>query len=167
MSRKMIDYQVEGNKISTIDGYKVGGDELTGAAIMGVSKDSNTITRTLDVDGKVKFDAKGGVKIGSYGNAYSVLKIPARSWEANVPVDFKDSINYYEPGFGDGISGMYPSVYTNIYKSEGITFLVHTHSITERNGNTYSAHVIVVPLSAGTTTKPFDVFAGFYYFKKA
>ena len=25
MSRKMIDYQVEGNKISTIDGYKVGG----------------------------------------------------------------------------------------------------------------------------------------------
>ena len=28
MSRKMIDYQVEGNKISTIDGYKVGGGEL-------------------------------------------------------------------------------------------------------------------------------------------
>lgn len=27
MSRKMIDYQVEGNKISTIDGYKVGGGE--------------------------------------------------------------------------------------------------------------------------------------------
>ena len=27
MSRKMIDYQVEGNKISTIDGYKVGGDD--------------------------------------------------------------------------------------------------------------------------------------------
>ena len=57
MSRKMIDYQVEGNKISTIDGYKVGGDELTGAAIMGVSKDSTTIKRTLDTDGKVKFDS--------------------------------------------------------------------------------------------------------------
>ena len=28
MSRKMIDYQVEGDKISTIDGYKVGGGEL-------------------------------------------------------------------------------------------------------------------------------------------
>ena len=56
MSRKMIDYQVEGNKISTIDGYKVGGDELTGAAIMGVSKDSDSITRTLDTDGKVKFN---------------------------------------------------------------------------------------------------------------
>ena len=167
MSRKMIDYQVEGNKISTIDGYKVGGDELTGDALMGITKDSTTITRTLDTDGKVKLDAKGGVKISSYGNAYSVLRIPARSWEANVPVSFEDAINYYEPGFGDGISGMYPSVYTNIYKSGGITFLVYTHSITERNANSYSAHVIVVPLSAGTTTEPFDVFAGFYYFKKA
>ena len=165
MSRKMIDYQVEGNKISTIDGYKVGGNELTGDALMGITKDSTTITRTLDTDGKVKLDAKGGVKIGSYGNAYSVLKIPARSWEANVPVDFRDAINYYEPGFGDGIIGIYPSVYTNIYKSGGITFLVYTHSITERNANSYSAHVIVVPLSAGTTTEPFDVFAGFYYFK--
>ena len=165
MSRKMIDYQVEGNKISTIDGYKVGGDELTGDALMGITKDSTTITRTLDTDGKVKLDAKGGVKIGSYGNAYSVLKIPARSWEANVPVDFGDAINYYDPGFGDRIIGIYPSVYTNIYKSGGITFLVYTHSITERNANSYSAHVIVVPLSAGTTTEPFDVFAGFYYFK--
>ena len=59
MSRKMIDYQVENGKIKSIDGYSVGGDELTGAAIMGVSKDSDTITRTLDVDGKVKFDTKG------------------------------------------------------------------------------------------------------------
>lgn len=59
MSRKMIDYKVEGNKISTIDGYKVGGDELTGDALMGITKDSTTITRTLDTDGKVKFDTKG------------------------------------------------------------------------------------------------------------
>ena len=60
MSRKMVDYRVENGKIKSIDGYSVGGDELTGAAIMGVSKDSDTITRTLDTDGKVKFDAKGG-----------------------------------------------------------------------------------------------------------
>ena len=167
MSRKMIDYQVEGNKISTIDGYKVGEDELTGDALMGITKDSTTIKRTLDTDGKVKFDSSNGVKISSYGNAYSVLKIPAKSWEANVPIEFSDSINYYEPGFGDGISGIYPSVYTKIYKSGNITFLVYTESITERNANSYSARVIVVPLSTGTTTEPFDVFTGFYYFKKA
>ena len=66
MSRKMIDYQVEGNKISTIDGYKVGGDELTGDALMGITKDSTTITRTLDTDGKVKFDAKDKLTFKTY-----------------------------------------------------------------------------------------------------
>ena len=59
MSRKMIDYQVDNGKIKSIDGYTVGGDELTGDALMGITKDSTTITRTLDTDGKVKFDAKG------------------------------------------------------------------------------------------------------------
>ena len=60
MSRKMIDYKVEEGKITSIDGYKVGGDELTGDAIMGVTKDSDTVTRTLDTDGKVTLNAKGG-----------------------------------------------------------------------------------------------------------
>lgn len=60
MSRKMIDYKVENGKIKSIDGYNVGGDELTGDALMGITKDSTTITRTLDTDGKVKLDAKGG-----------------------------------------------------------------------------------------------------------
>lgn len=34
-----------------------GGGELSGDALMGITKDSTTITRTLDTDGKVKFDA--------------------------------------------------------------------------------------------------------------
>ena len=54
--RKMIDYKVEEGKITSIDGYNVGGDELTGDDLMGITKDSTTITRTLDTDGKVKFD---------------------------------------------------------------------------------------------------------------
>ena len=59
MSRKMIDYKVENGKITSIDGYRVGGgDELTGDALMGITKDSTTITRTLDTDGKVKLEAK-------------------------------------------------------------------------------------------------------------
>ena len=73
MSRKMIDYQVENGKISTIDGYKVGGgDELTGNALMGITKDSDTITRTLDTDGKVKFDTKGGDE-----NTLTIIDYPA------------------------------------------------------------------------------------------
>ena len=44
MSRKMIDYKVEGNKISTIDGYKVGGgDELTAGKNITIS-DNNIIS---------------------------------------------------------------------------------------------------------------------------
>ena len=35
-----------------------GGGELTGEALMNVTKDSTTITRTLDTDGKVKLDAQ-------------------------------------------------------------------------------------------------------------
>ena len=55
----MIDYKVENGKITSIDGYRVGGgDELTGDALMGITKDSTTITRTLDTDGKVKLEAK-------------------------------------------------------------------------------------------------------------
>ena len=61
MSRKMIDYKVEDGTITSIDGYEVGGgNELTGEALMGVTKDSTTITRTLDTDGKVKFDNVAG-----------------------------------------------------------------------------------------------------------
>ena len=55
MSRKMIEYEVADGKITSIDGYEVGG-ELTGNALMNATKDSTTITRTLDNDGKVKFD---------------------------------------------------------------------------------------------------------------
>lgn len=69
MSRKMIDYQVEGNKISTIDGYKVGGGELTGEAIMGVSKDSKTIVRKLDTDGKVIFATNKPITIAQSFNS--------------------------------------------------------------------------------------------------
>ena len=35
MSRKMIDYQIESGKIKSIDGYKVGGDELHFKTISG------------------------------------------------------------------------------------------------------------------------------------
>ena len=55
MSRKMIDYQVEGNKISTIDGYKVGGgDELTGQKLFDTTTNSVEIDRTVSSDNKLK-----------------------------------------------------------------------------------------------------------------
>ena len=80
MSRKMIDYKVEEGKITSIDGYEVGGDELTGAAIMGVSKDSDTITRTLDTDGKVKFESKNTKTVCTYKSATKSFNLEAKEY---------------------------------------------------------------------------------------
>lgn len=92
MSRKMIDYQVENGKIKSIDGYNVGGDELTGAAIMGVSKDSNTVTRTLDTDGKVKFDAKGGKTVCTSENADKSFNLVAKEYTLTSGVIYGPAI---------------------------------------------------------------------------
>lgn len=49
MSRKMIDYHVEGGKITSIDGYKVGGDEVGGDEVGGdklYTKPNSGITLT-------------------------------------------------------------------------------------------------------------------------
>lgn len=99
MSRKMIDYQVEGNKISTIDGYKVGGDELTGDALMGITKDSATITRTLDTDRKVKFDAKSGKTVCTSENADESFNLVAKEYTLNSGAVYGPAIyEHYEYG---------------------------------------------------------------------
>ena len=41
-----------------LDPKELGGGELTGETLMNATKDSTTITRTLDTDGKVKLDAQ-------------------------------------------------------------------------------------------------------------
>lgn len=83
MSRKMIDYKVENGKITSIDGYNVGGgEELTGESLMNATKDSTTITRTLDTDGKVKLDAVGG---GGGTNVQELLfKVNVSTGDMNV-----------------------------------------------------------------------------------
>ena len=52
MSRKMIDYQVEGNKISTIDGYKIGGElhfkTIYTKKLFTFNVDSDTATQLAD-----------------------------------------------------------------------------------------------------------------------
>ena len=70
MSRKMIEYEVEEGKITSIDGYEVGGGgELTGDALMNATKDSKTIKRTLDTDGKVIFATNKPITIAQSYNS--------------------------------------------------------------------------------------------------
>ena len=58
MSKRMVDLKVQDGNVASIDGYKVGGGgDITGEALMNATKDSTTITRTLDTDGKVKFES--------------------------------------------------------------------------------------------------------------
>ena len=50
----MIDYKVEGDKITSIDGYKVGGDELTANQLFDATTNSVEIDRTVSSDNKLK-----------------------------------------------------------------------------------------------------------------
>ena len=62
MSRKMIDYQVEDGKISSIDGYKVGGEELTGQVLLDNITKANPndgFSYSLSNDGKLIIKAAG------------------------------------------------------------------------------------------------------------
>lgn len=56
-----------------------GGGNITGEALINATKDTTTITRTLDTDGKVKFDAKGIYEYRS--NIFSFdFKVPAGNY---------------------------------------------------------------------------------------
>lgn len=87
MSRKMIDYKVEEGKITSIDGYSVGGgDELTGADIMNATKDSKTITRKLDTDGKVMFATNKPITIEQLYNNNVEMRVGLSAISDNAHV---------------------------------------------------------------------------------
>lgn len=98
MSRKMIEYEVADGKISTIDGYKVGGGgELTGEALMNATKDSKTIKRTLDTDGKVTFATNKPITIAQSFNsnvqmniALSIISDSSHVVKANSTIIFSE-----------------------------------------------------------------------------
>lgn len=60
----MIDYKVENGKISTIDGYKVGGDELTGQKLFDTTADSASIIRAVKSNGKLNLNLHVYIEYG-------------------------------------------------------------------------------------------------------
>ena len=186
MSRKMIDYQVEGNKISTIDGYKVGGDELTGDALMGITKDSTTITRTLDTDGKVKFDTKGDITTKQdklYTKTNSGITLTEESGKSYIgsEIIFTDReirISSYYPNKAYNIGDTYapstaiddtdavivgaqitqlPSL-INVGGESGPTFSASTYYSVGFKGSKQRVYIRLTCIKAGTIsdTAPFD-----------
>lgn len=112
MSKRMIDYKVEEGKITSIDGYDVGGGALTGDALMNITKDSATITRTLDTDGKVKLENLESIK-SIKKTLYTELEL--KEYQIG---DIVDGINI-NTGSGKPISAIPPS----IQYAKGIVFL--------------------------------------------
>lgn len=153
-----------GKVLSVVNGEaqwaSASGGALTGEALMNATKDSDSITRTLDVDGKVKFDAKSG------GNERVLIQnsgtIEPRTWEANVPVEISMTLDYRTPGYGDKVNYIEPVRFSIIQTWNDIKFLILTSFISKRNSNTYIYSVIMIPQSSGSTDRITDVFANVY-----
>ena len=95
MSRKMIDYQVEGNKISTIDGYKVGGvdEEELNAKIQEA---------TINKQDKLKEPTDGSIRLynrtDEKGNPYTDIISKVKIAEPKSSVKFHIEARTYEVG---------------------------------------------------------------------
>ena len=95
MSKRMIDYQVEGNKISTIDGYKVGGDELTGQVLLDNITKANPndgFSYSLSNDGKLIIKAAGRYEYKAF-NVLINLHVSAGTYDVGDVVSLNSNFS--------------------------------------------------------------------------
>ena len=91
-------YDVSTNTLNAIGG---GSGEITGESLMGVTKDSDTVTRILDTDGKVKFNS--APTVDAYTKAESDAKYQPKgdyALKSDIPTDFytkAESDENYQP----------------------------------------------------------------------
>lgn len=113
MSRKMIDYKVEGGNISSIDGYSVG-DKITGAKLKENIAKSNTndgmdYSLTTDGTGRLVINAKGRYEYKS-GTFSETFKAPAGTYllGKTILITSKTQINW---GYFISIDSTYTTFY--------------------------------------------------------
>ena len=101
MSRKMIDYKVEEGKITSIDGYKVGGDEITGQTLLDNITKANRndgFAYSLSNDGKLIIKADGRYEYKAF-NVLINLHVSAGTYDVGDAVslnsDFSISGGYF------------------------------------------------------------------------
>ena len=95
MSRRMIDYQVEEGKITSIDGYKVGGEELTGQVLLdNITKatPNDGFSYSLSNDGKLIIKAKGRYEYKSF-NALINLHVSAGTYDVGDVVSLNSNFS--------------------------------------------------------------------------
>ena len=145
-----------------------GGGELTSEALMNVTKDSTTITRTLDTDGKVKFDAIEGTG-GSVLALQTIIPssanivVPAKTYKAG------DNIILFTPFYStNGYDGETIIINPNFisYASKGALVMFYQMEI---DNNTFRAWYTVAFTKDTTISAPINLFARLYryYIPKA
>ena len=95
MSRKMIDYQVENGKITSIDGYNVGGDELTGAKLkenIAKATPNDGFAYSLSNDGKLIIKAAGRYEYKAF-NVLVKLHVSAGTYDVGDVVSLNSSFS--------------------------------------------------------------------------
>ena len=155
MSRKMIDYQVEGNKISTIDGYKVGGDEITGQVLLDNINQTaeNGVSYKLDSNGKMYPRIKGRYTLISneYLNTKIVPRVPAGTYRVGNRISLGtarfNSSKFVLSTYAE--SSMYPRPTETVPDTEPIWMV----AVEPSNDFGYEFYVLLVCIRAGTLTQ--------------
>ena len=132
MSRKMIDYQVENGKISTIDGYSVGGgDELTGQKLLDATTNSVEIDRAVSTDNKLKLTLhKYTITPKSWNNIHvDISKIVV---DNKIPKFSQFSLSLGSTAWGGDAKGIlteYCDLYRTEYRALGVALPSDTNKL--------------------------------------
>lgn len=154
MSRKMIDYKVENGKISTIDGYSVGG-MITGQKILdNISQTAEKgVSYNLDSSGKMYPRIKGRYSLISniYLNTNITPRVPAGTYRVGSRVSLGkarfSSSEFVLSTYAE--SSMYPLPTQTVPDTEPIWMV----TVEPSNDFGYEFYVLLVCIRAGTLTE--------------
>ena len=153
MSRKMIDYQVEEGKITSIDGYEVGGgDELTGQKLLdNINQTAEKgVAYQLDSNGKMYIRIHGRYTLLSnkYLNTRITPKVPAGTYRVGNRISLGEatfnSSQFILSTYAE--SSMYPRPTETVPDTEPIWMV----AVEPANDNGYKFYVLLVCIRAGT-----------------
>ena len=155
MSRKMIEYEVEEGKITSIDGYSVGGDEITGQTLLdNINQTAEKgVSYNLDNTGKMYPRIKGRYTLLSnkYLNTNIIPRVPAGTYRVGNRISLGtakfNSSQFVLSTYAE--SSMYPRPTETVPDTEPIWMV----TVEPSNDYGYEFYVLLVCIRAGTLTQ--------------
>ena len=147
MSRKMIDYQVEEGKITSIDGYKVGGDTLVPG--------DKSIAITKNEKGENTIIAKSLLKYKSYNKR---ITIKAGTYHAGDSILISEYVPYDE-GYKGALLVGFRSGEDIVEKIAGTNMLVYKQMLV---GSSPTMFMVAKVIVLNDSTLEFDIAYDFY-----